>query len=90
MEISREHSKTIEGQVVEEVHAFQRKTKTDKSIEIACKFCGRMHETKTKMSCFREKMQKVWKRKPLRSDLQEQSESQRTEEESARCYRTRL
>lgn len=34
----------------EEIHAFQRKIKTDKSTEISCKFCGKMHD-RQKMKC---------------------------------------
>ncbi len=61
MEISREHSKTI-GQVVEEVHALQRKTKTDKSMEISCKFCGKVHERqKAKCPAFGKKCKKCGK-----------------------------
>lgn len=49
MEISREHSKTIEGQVTEDVHAIKQ-TRKGKTSEIHCKYCGRTHE-RLKQKC---------------------------------------
>lgn len=49
-ELSRENSKTLQGQTVEEVHALKQTTKKDKDNEISCKFCGRTHEKNKKPS----------------------------------------
>lgn len=59
MEISHEHSETIEGQVVEEVYAFQWKVKTDKSTKISCFVEECMKEQKTKSPALGKRCKKL-------------------------------
>lgn len=61
-ELSRENSKTLQGQTVEEVHALKQTEVKLKENEIQCKFCGKTHErNKKKCPAFGKKCKKCGK-----------------------------
>lgn len=61
MDISREHSKTIEGQGMADVHAIKQ-TRKGKDKEISCRYCGRTHERrKSKCPTYGKKCKKCGK-----------------------------
>ncbi|XP_055492867.1 uncharacterized protein K02A2.6-like [Leucoraja erinacea] len=61
-ELSRENSRTLQGQTVEEVHALKQAEERQKDNEILCKFCGRTHErNKKKCPAFGKKCKRCGK-----------------------------
>lgn len=62
MEISHEHSKTIAGQSIEEVHAIKQTMRKVQDKEISCRYCGRTHERlKSKCPTYGKKCKKCGK-----------------------------
>lgn len=61
-ELSRENSKTIQGKIVEEIHAIRKTPRRDRKDEINCNFCGNLHEkNKNKCPAYGKKCKKCGK-----------------------------
>ena len=75
-ELSKENCKTLQGQVVEEVHALKHTTRKTRDDEVCCKFCGKTHErNKSKCPAFGKKCSKCGKENHFASKCKTKTEN---------------